>query len=709
MRINKISQSDSFDLYAKTLSSFLAKQDSSEDLVKTASLFSGLLDLITGSGGVSSGKNVFKALTSGESAKALKAGGNVTFAKVLADADMAADEAVDIAKKAYPNEAFELFFKDEETLKNLYKYESLLKARDAYTDEAVIKSIDDQIEVLDVALKENLPLNNSELLELFKKARGEYTPSEMPGNVDDLKRGLGLMEDSPVSPTSAAKAIAEEASEEAAQKGVRVAENLENRPSTGALKTTSEFAQHADELQEAVRPIAEIEKSMKAAVDAGDLEGANKIGVELAKAKEAHLKKIDEALKDLKKKWWRGDLKTPEYNKLADMYKAQAKNLQGSTDSLLSTLGGWAKNLAAFSILKNLALAAGLIFAGKAGYDWYTSDEEADLEENLEQRSKPEFDEEVVTIAPEEFKAKRAFDEDDNELMQEAIRAADGETLEYIKNLYKKELALELPEEFEGMTHVFMTPKVGGAKIQDPRFREGYLRALIDYLKTNAGAETYGIYLSSERSPQHALNAAAEKAINLQLWKKNLFRNRGRRWLKGKRLKGGPGMLGSERADVPRKVRRAHADNPDRLQKLSHFRDVSLETTNNHSINDVNLLKKADEMSKSYHKDAVKDLAGEDKALREYFTGLGRLYDAESEKRNPDYEELNKLHDETGRDLTLSAHPKAIRVSDAMGNGGLVENGLEQKEKLEEVALSAPTGNFTSRYAKLKNLLIKSK
>ena len=34
-----------------------------------------------------------------------------------------------------------------------------------------------------------------------------------------------------------------------------------------------------------------------------------------------------------------------------------------------------------------------------------------------------------------------------------------------------------------------------------------------------------------------------------------------------------------------------------------------------------------------------------------------------------------------------------------MGDGGLVENGLEQKVKSEAVALSVPSGNFRSKYA----------
>ena len=130
-------------------------------------------------------------------------------------------------------------------------------------------------------------------------------------------------------------------------------------------------------------------------------------------------------------------------------------------------------------------------------------------------------------------------------------------------------------------------------------------------------------------------------------------------------------------------------------------------SANNHSNVDIKMTKVSDEISKSYFKDALKDLNNNDKTIRDYFAGLGRLYDEKSEKRNPDHKDLYKLHEETGRDLTLSAHPKAIRISDALGNGGLVENGLEQKMKLEEVALSTPTGNFRSRYADLASLLKK--
>jgi len=139
--------------------------------------------------------------------------------------------------------------------------------------------------------------------------------------------------------------------------------------------------------------------------------------------------------------------------------------------------------------------------------------------------------------------------------------------------------------------------------------------------------------------------------------------------------------------------------------KIKEFYQLS---TNNDNKNDVSMHKSADEVSKSYHKDAVKDLREKDKTLRDYYAGLGRLYDEESEKRKPDQKELYELHDETGSDLTLSAHPNAIRLSDAMGDGGLVENGLEQKNKMEGVALRTPTGNFESRYANLRDLLQKA-
>jgi hypothetical protein len=45
------------------------------------------------------------------------------------------------------------------------------------------------------------------------------------------------------------------------------------------------------------------------------------------------------------------------------------------------------------------------------------------------------------------------------------------------------------------------------------------------------------------------------------------------------------------------------------------------------------LQKEADDFSKSYFKDALKDLGSIDKPLQSYFAGLGGLYDQRLEKK----------------------------------------------------------------------------
>ena len=133
-----------------------------------------------------------------------------------------------------------------------------------------------------------------------------------------------------------------------------------------------------------------------------------------------------------------------------------------------------------------------------------------------------------------------------------------------------------------------------------------------------------------------------------------------------------------------------------------------MSSTNNNTIyDDSGLLKGADDVSKSYYKDAVTDLNNDDKYLRSYFTGLKGLYDEKAETPKGDYKSLYNVHDETGVDLIHSAHPKAVVVLDSIGRGGLVENGLEQKRQTHGVALSAPTGNYRANYAWVRDVLEK--
>ena len=75
------------------------------------------------------------------------------------------------------------------------------------------------------------------------------------------------------------------------------------------------------------------------------------------------------------------------------------------------------------------------------------------------------------------------------------------------------------------------------------------------------------------------------------------------------------------------------------------------------------------------------------------------MYNHQQDSYPADANELYSLHDETGPELIGKAHPKTISVADAMFNGGVVENGIEAKRRIEDIALNTPTGNYRSKYA----------
>jgi len=161
----------------------------------------------------------------------------------------------------------------------------------------------------------------------------------------------------------------------------------------------------------------------------------------------------------------------------------------------------------------------------------------------------------------------------------------------------------------------------------------------------------------------------------------------------------------SDRLDELRKyAKETQSLNPkNRLSELEDIfkssNDKNDSTNITRSIDNQMLQKNADDFSKSYYKDALTDLNQDDKTLRSYFTGLGRLYDQRLEKRKADFKELYNVIDESGEDLIHAAHPNEVVLSDSIGRGALVENGLEQKRQTHGVALSAPTGNFRANYA----------
>lgn len=115
--------------------------------------------------------------------------------------------------------------------------------------------------------------------------------------------------------------------------------------------------------------------------------------------------------------------------------------------------------------------------------------------------------------------------------------------------------------------------------------------------------------------------------------------------------------------------------------------------------------KTADKISDSYF-DGVKS-STKDKSALSYLSGLQGMYKEKAERRESDMKTLYMLHDQTGADTILSAHPKSIMVAESMGRGGIVENALENHSANRGVALSVPTGNYHGKYASVISQLTK--
>lgn len=123
------------------------------------------------------------------------------------------------------------------------------------------------------------------------------------------------------------------------------------------------------------------------------------------------------------------------------------------------------------------------------------------------------------------------------------------------------------------------------------------------------------------------------------------------------------------------------------------------------STNLGTIKKKAEESKASYFGDASSGL--QDSLTKSYYAGLTGMYNEKLPSRSSDYKDLYGFQEETGGDLVQQSHSKSVTLADAMGKGGLVENGLEQQEKSHYIATSTPSGNFQSKYAQTLSYLTK--
>lgn len=81
---------------------------------------------------------------------------------------------------------------------------------------------------------------------------------------------------------------------------------------------------------------------------------------------------------------------------------------------------------------------------------------------------------------------------------------------------------------------------------------------------------------------------------------------------------------------------------------------------------------------------------------------LGIQKTAAAEK-NPRQEDIKTIEEKRQKSPEKSiieiAHPEPVYVAEARGDGGLVENQIEQQKKLIEMLNKMPTGSLVGRYA----------
>jgi hypothetical protein len=83
----------------------------------------------------------------------------------------------------------------------------------------------------------------------------------------------------------------------------------------------------------------------------------------------------------------------------------------------------------------------------------------------------------------------------------------------------------------------------------------------------------------------------------------------------------------------------------------------------------------------------------DDSFMKAYYKGFAEEYNKKDEAPKRSYKDLMDVFKEE-ENIVLKSHPKSVFVADALNEGGLIENGLEQKEKIEKIVKKRPSGNF---------------
>jgi len=88
--------------------------------------------------------------------------------------------------------------------------------------------------------------------------------------------------------------------------------------------------------------------------------------------------------------------------------------------------------------------------------------------------------------------------------------------------------------------------------------------------------------------------------------------------------------------------------------------------------------------------------------------GLKKTALPEPNPYQEDVETIRKKRlDQPEKSIIEEAHPEPVYVAEARGDGGLVENQVEQQKKLIEMLNKSPTGSLVGRYAHTVVRLVK--
>lgn len=138
-----------------------------------------------------------------------------------------------------------------------------------------------------------------------------------------------------------------------------------------------------------------------------------------------------------------------------------------------------------------------------------------------------------------------------------------------------------------------------------------------------------------------------------------------------------------------------YKQDPDTVKgRVKTYIDKHQEKKVSSSINKDNssMKKNADKVSDNYYKDALTGL-GNDSFMKAYYEGFAEEYNKKGEAPKRSYRDLMDVFKEE-ENIVLESHPNSVFVADALNEGGLIENGLEQKEKIENIVKKRPSGNF---------------